>query len=157
MKKIDIGQALAILANVGVIAGIVFLGIEIRDSNTQATIATTISVSGQLATWKEFIAADGELSEIYASGMIDLGQLSSRERTQFDLMMKAGFLRLSGALIARGSDLLGVASEDLDSRVIEGEILYILDQPGFQQWWSAVDRRGIPANIVELVNSLERL
>ena len=33
MKQIDLGQSIAILANVGVIAGIVFLGIELRQNN----------------------------------------------------------------------------------------------------------------------------
>jgi len=33
MKKIDIGQTVSILANIGVIAGIVFLGVELRQNN----------------------------------------------------------------------------------------------------------------------------
>lgn len=35
MKKIDVGQTIAVLANLGVIAGIVFLGIELRQNNEQ--------------------------------------------------------------------------------------------------------------------------
>jgi hypothetical protein len=34
MKKIDVGQAIAILANIGVIAGIAFLALEVRNSVT---------------------------------------------------------------------------------------------------------------------------
>ena len=34
MKKIDLGQTITILANVGVIAGIVFLAVELRQNNT---------------------------------------------------------------------------------------------------------------------------
>ena len=34
MKKIDLGQTITILANVGVIAGIVFLAFELRQNNT---------------------------------------------------------------------------------------------------------------------------
>lgn len=33
MKKIDVGQAISLLANIGVIAGIVFLGLELRQNN----------------------------------------------------------------------------------------------------------------------------
>ncbi len=36
MKKIDLGQTISILANFGVIAGIVFLGLEIRQSTAVA-------------------------------------------------------------------------------------------------------------------------
>ncbi len=37
MKKIDLGQAVNTLANVGVIAGIIFLGIEIHQNNELMT------------------------------------------------------------------------------------------------------------------------
>ena len=33
MKKLDLGQTITILANVGVIAGIIFLGLELRQNN----------------------------------------------------------------------------------------------------------------------------
>jgi hypothetical protein len=33
VKKIDVGQAIGILANIGVIAGIVFLAVELRQNN----------------------------------------------------------------------------------------------------------------------------
>ncbi len=33
MKKIDLGQAITILANIGVIAGIIFLGVELQQNN----------------------------------------------------------------------------------------------------------------------------
>ena len=33
MKKIDVGQAVQVLANVGVIAGIIFLGLEVQQNN----------------------------------------------------------------------------------------------------------------------------
>ena len=33
MKKTDLGQAIQVLANVGVIAGIVFLAVETRQNN----------------------------------------------------------------------------------------------------------------------------
>jgi hypothetical protein len=33
LKKLDFGQTITILANLGVIAGIVFLGIEISQNN----------------------------------------------------------------------------------------------------------------------------
>ncbi len=157
MKKIDLGQAVTILANVGVLAGIVFLGIEIRDTNTQAQIATLIDVTDQFAGWKEFIAADGELSEIYARGMADFDQLSPLEHTRFDLMMKAALLRYSGAVLARDAGLLNPDFGELEGRVVEGELLHMLDQPGFRQWWSAVDRLGMSPSILEIVDELEAL
>ena len=159
MKKFDLGQSLAVLANVGVLAGIVFLGIEIRDTNTQARVATTQGVVDQLAGWNEYIAADGELSEIYARGMADFNQLSPLEQTRFNLMMKAFLRRLGGASLARNANLLNPTIGELErgERVLEGEILHMLDQPGFRRWWSTADRRGISLITVELIHAVETL
>jgi hypothetical protein len=43
MKKIDISQTIQILANVGVIAGIVFLGVEIRQNNETLVIQARLA------------------------------------------------------------------------------------------------------------------
>ena len=46
MKKIDVGQTVTILANLGVIAGIIFLAIELRQNNElMAAEARTMQVS----------------------------------------------------------------------------------------------------------------
>ena len=37
MKRLDLGQSIGILANIGVIAGIVFLGVELRQNNQLLT------------------------------------------------------------------------------------------------------------------------
>jgi hypothetical protein len=49
MKKFDIGQALSILANVGVIAGLVFLGFELNQNNElmEAEVRTTYASMDQ--------------------------------------------------------------------------------------------------------------
>ena len=47
MKKIDLGRAIGIVANIGVIAGIVFLAIEVRNaSNANQLQAAYAGVSG---------------------------------------------------------------------------------------------------------------
>ena len=40
MKKIDLGQTVGILANLGVIAGIIFLALELRQNNSLLTAQT---------------------------------------------------------------------------------------------------------------------
>jgi hypothetical protein len=48
--KIDLGQTIGILANVGVIAGIVFLGYEIRQNTVALQSETAQGVHNQIAT-----------------------------------------------------------------------------------------------------------
>jgi len=43
MKKIELGQTISILANLGVVAGIVFLAIELRQNNDQLAAQITIN------------------------------------------------------------------------------------------------------------------
>ena len=43
MKKIDLGQTITILANIGVIAGIIFLAFELRQNNELLVAQTTYS------------------------------------------------------------------------------------------------------------------
>ena len=49
MRMIDLGQAITILANFGVIAGIVFLGVQINQSNHLARAATRNDVAQSVA------------------------------------------------------------------------------------------------------------
>lgn len=44
MKQIDIGQTISILASIGVIAGIVFLGLELNQNN-RLLVADAVSTS----------------------------------------------------------------------------------------------------------------
>ena len=64
MKKLDLGQTITILANVGVIAGIIFLGVELQQNNelmsAQERFNRLAIVTEAWASWAE----DGELTEI---------------------------------------------------------------------------------------------
>ena len=64
MKKIDFGQAIGILANVGVIAGIVFLAIEIRTSTEINRIAIQQNLSGNWLLINSQIASDADLAAL---------------------------------------------------------------------------------------------
>ena len=156
MNKIDVGQTISILANIGVIAGIAFLAIEIRDSNTQARIATTQETIAQNAGWWELIAADPGLSDIYFRGMLDFESLAAGEQHRFSSLMHSFLLKMSGNLSARNVGLVGL-NPDFETRALEGVLLRMLDQPGFRQWWAGADRRGLPRQIVGLTEELEAL
>ena len=57
MKKIDLGQTLGLLANVGVIAGIAFLGVELSQNNdllaAQARYDLIVQRADMNDTWNE--------------------------------------------------------------------------------------------------------
>ena len=64
MRKIDLGQSVTILANIGVIAGLLFLAIEIQQSNRLAIASTEIEVRNSLAAINESIYTNTGIAEI---------------------------------------------------------------------------------------------
>jgi hypothetical protein len=66
LKNFDLGQAIAILANVGVIAGIVFLAVEIRQNNElMAAQARQVSFENN-RQFAEYLFENRDLAEVLA-------------------------------------------------------------------------------------------
>jgi hypothetical protein len=79
MMKIDLGQTIGILANLGVIAGIVFLGIELRQNNDQLQIQARQNVyEMQAEIQRNFFRNDGGLADLYWKEVLG-GDLSTLE------------------------------------------------------------------------------
>ena len=66
MTKIDLGQAVGILANVGVIAGIVFLGVELQQNNDLLGIQTRAIQLDQTLGFAEEITRNPTLAAVIA-------------------------------------------------------------------------------------------
>ncbi len=64
MKKIDLGQTITILANVGVIAGIVFLGIELQQNNELLEVQAEMAVSDVQSNTLLAVIQEPELIEL---------------------------------------------------------------------------------------------
>jgi hypothetical protein len=64
MKKIDLGQTVSILANVGVIAGIAFLAFEIRQNTLATQMQTAQSYTNEMNAADYFYLDHPELMEI---------------------------------------------------------------------------------------------
>ena len=64
MKMIDLGQTISILANMGVIAGIVFLGYELRQNNRFLAEQTRYSMLQNQIGWVDSIASNAESARL---------------------------------------------------------------------------------------------
>ena len=76
MKKIDLGQTITILANVGVIIGIVFLALEIRQNNSQLSAQSRFNYFQTRIDFSLLSATDPVLSPILAK--LSLGEALDR-------------------------------------------------------------------------------
>ena len=66
MKKIDLGQTVSMLANIGVIAGIAFLAIELRQNNQLLRAEAISSVLETRITRQEMNLANPNLLDVVA-------------------------------------------------------------------------------------------
>ena len=69
MKKIDLGQTLGLLANVGVIAGIVFLAIELHQNNELLEAEANLELARNRISANETLLANGELATAFLRGL----------------------------------------------------------------------------------------
>ena len=83
MKKIDLGQAISILANVGVIAGIVFLAVEIQQNTSAIRSQSSIAVNDSLAHLNQALYDNPELTDIWIRGRESLVDLDPNEAERF--------------------------------------------------------------------------
>jgi hypothetical protein len=93
LRKIDLGQTITILANLGVIAGIVFLGYELRQNNSlMAAEARFNRLTMAVDSWR-FNAGSSELAELRDRGRNN-ETLSGAEQWRLDGSIMAIFVML---------------------------------------------------------------
>ena len=64
MKKLELDQTITVLANVGVILGIIFLAFELRQNNEISRAQTRSDISRQITDYLSGVAGNGELASI---------------------------------------------------------------------------------------------
>ncbi len=66
MKKIALGQTITILANIGVIAGIVFLAVELQQNNELLESEARQALVDRRISLAEIVASNAELANVVA-------------------------------------------------------------------------------------------
>jgi hypothetical protein len=87
MKKIDLGQAITILANVGVLVGILLLVFELNQNRQMMQSQTRTAVAEILVGLLALEASDAELIELQAKAAS--GQTTPTEQTRFVTLYEA--------------------------------------------------------------------
>jgi len=79
MKKIDIGQAIQILANLGVVSGIVFLGLEVGQNNDQLEYQRRLSSLELNLTQVDLLLSQPDLRSAFRKDLSGEEELSPDE------------------------------------------------------------------------------
>ena len=82
MKKIDLGQIITILANVGVVIGLVFLTLEIRQNNAQMRAQGAYSINQSVETLNQAIYSDKEFADLLHRGEKSFNDLDPVEQSR---------------------------------------------------------------------------
>jgi len=91
MKKLDLGQTIGILANIGVIVGIVFLALEVRGSRIATLAQTQDSIADGFITLNMATIVDPAVGVTFQTGLNDPDTLSDAEAIRFSMQMRALF------------------------------------------------------------------
>lgn len=127
-----VGATGEILAALGVILSLIFVGLQLR-KNTDAMVDSNVeSATQRLITVSQLIASDADLARIYSQGMLSLDELSNEDRVRFSSLLYSIF-----------ADCWDQYSKHqkgaIDDRVwgtISGNVAFLLAQQGVRQWIS---------------------
>jgi len=92
LKKIDLGQTISILANVGVIAGIVLLAVELNQNNALLQNEARYNLQAARVDEIEQTVLIPELGDLYRKAVAGEA-LTASERRRFSQMMLGRFVR----------------------------------------------------------------
>ena len=88
MKKFDIVKSVAIIANLGVIVGLVFLALEVRHARTATELQRIADVQSGWFALSDAIVRDTEFTRIYITGLYKPDSLSTIEAAQFSMYLR---------------------------------------------------------------------
>jgi len=133
MKKIDLGQAIGILANVGVIGGLIFVGFQLRQDRVIATMDSVAAISDQRLTSFQLQI---ESSDVWVRGLAD-DPLSVEEMAIFDALAAAHMQFYFGSYFRN----VQVGTTENRNRWAREAAFDIVTNPGLSAWWQRKSER----------------
>ena len=108
MKKIDLGQTVNTLANVGVIGGLIFLGFEMQQNTNIARAAAYRENVQDIAAWRSNILSDPELAGLnVAYGDGEWATFDEIEQSRVSMLVNNILGSYENAFFARNYGTIG--------------------------------------------------
>jgi hypothetical protein len=136
MDRDSLNWWLTLLANVGVLGGLVFVGFEIQQNTSQLRTDASYSITASVNELNAGLYGNPEFAEIVFRGEADLGALTPVERKRFDLFE---FSRLNIAEYVQ--DLEGEGVSDLNFRYVEWIVREFQAKPGLRAFIREYEER----------------
>lgn len=143
MKKIDITQMINMLANLGVIAGIIFLGYELRQNNEQLSAQSRFNYYQTRVDFFRENAIDEEFVAVWRKAGTDLESLTPIERGRVGSYARAIFTAWEYELAEFERGLLRAEEFNVSSK----SAFYGVQRTVFDEVWPSY-RTTAPENFV---------
>ena len=154
-----IGAIAELLGAVGVIASLVYLATQIRQSREQMSQNTqAMRASGYQSFFQNMDevamrpTSSPEMAQSVRLGLTDLDQLTEEQAFYFQQWISGMFLALDNGLYQFGTGIL----EEARWRVQRDNLTNLLSTPGARQWWSQDQSKsiGVGPEFVALVEEI---
>ena len=129
MDRERLNSWLTLFANLGVLGGLVFVGLEIRQNTSQLRADASYSITASVNQMNEGMYGDAALTELVRRGEQDLAALDAIDRTRF------AYYQLSRLNLAEYIlDLEAEGVSDLNFRYLEFIVSDFRSKPGLQEF-----------------------
>jgi len=129
MDRQNLNSWLSLIANIGVLGGLLFVGYEIRQNTVQLRAESSRSITESVNDLNIGIYSDSEFAAVLIKGTEDRAALSPVERYQFDMFQ---FSRLNIAEYVLDLEREGVS--DLNFRYVDWIVRDFNDRPGLREF-----------------------
>jgi hypothetical protein len=120
---------LSLLANLAVLGGLVFVGLEIRQNTSQLRTDASYSITAAVNDLNAGLYSDPGLTDLVLRGEADLGALNATERARFDAYQ---FSRINIAEYVEDLEMEGVSN--LSFRYTEFIVREFQTKPGLRSF-----------------------
>jgi len=148
MDIMELGAIGELVGGVAVIGSLVYLALQVRQSNQQAFRQNAIALNdsaqaGRRELTSMFVALSGdpELCHLVRHGLNDFGALAKDEKMRLNVFLSALVLNLSAPWSSEQLDLADRQAADRGIGVLVG----FIKSPGGAQWWSEAKHFFLPA------------
>ncbi len=144
-----ISEISGILEAVAVIASLVYLARQVRDSTKATKGATYQAIVDSIGNLEERISSDAEVTRIFRTGQKSLETLNSDERLRFSLLMFSFFNLYENLFYQYRNNLV---EEELWASWCR-DMRTLLSRPGVVKWWDNYGSKELTRSFCEYVAS----
>jgi hypothetical protein len=121
-----------LIGGIGALAALVYLAVQIRQSNTVAKAQSRQTLLDTFAQTNWEMTRETDLLRVFSLGVQAWPEMPNEDKTLFDLTMSRYIFNLHNGLLLRDARMLDEQTFDF----IADFLLAIIDSPGGGRWWN---------------------